>query len=253
MHVLLSFARQDKAKKYKESLKRVGGPGVEVLEAWSAEAPPAGGWAALVGRADGLVLSGGVDVEPARYGETLDPSAGVEVLEVRDAMEWELLATARDLRIPVLGICRGHQVVNAFLGGTLWQDLGTLGAGVRAAHRHDPDRRRELAHPVEAVPGEHPLQQLFSGASPFSVNSFHHQAVKAPGRGMVVAATGPGAVIEATALADPSWWVWSVQWHPEELVEAGDHPFNRTLFERFLDAAAAARSRQREGVEVPVR
>jgi putative glutamine amidotransferase len=252
MHVLLSFARQDKAKKYKDSLKGVGGPGVEVGEAWSAEAPPAGGWAALVGRADGLVLSGGVDVEPARYGETLDPSAGVDINFERDAMEWELLAAARDLRIPVLGICRGHQVVNAFLGGKLWQDLGALGAATREVHRCDPADRRRLAHPVESVPGDHPLQQLFFEHSPFLVNSFHHQAVQSPGRGMTVAALGPGGVIEATALSDPGWWVWSVQWHPEELVEAGDHPFNRTLFERFLDAAAA-RSRQREGMEVTLR
>ncbi|KAB2958477.1 MAG: gamma-glutamyl-gamma-aminobutyrate hydrolase family protein [Thermoanaerobaculia bacterium] len=252
MRILVSFAKPEKVRKYKDSIRGVGGPGVEVGEAWSAVAPPADGWGALAQGFDGLLLSGGVDVEPARYGETLDPAAGVEVLPVRDAMEWDLLAAARARRIPVLGICRGHQVVNAFLGGTLWQDLGALGAGVRAAHRHDPDRRRELAHSVEAVPGAHPLQALFSARAPFPVNSFHHQAVKSPGRGMVVAATGPGGVIEATGLADPDWWVWSVQWHPEELVEAGDHPFNRTLFEHFLEAAAT-RSRQREGVEVTLR
>lgn len=251
MHVLLSFAKQDKAKKYKDSLKGVGGPGVEVGEAWSAEAPPAGGWAALVGRADGLVLSGGVDVEPARYGERLEPSAGVEINLERDAMEWSLLEAARARRTPVLAICRGHQVVNAFLGGTLWQDLGAVGDETREIHRRDPADRRRLAHAVEAVPGDHPLQRLVSGPSPFLVNSFHHQAVKSPGRSMIVAARGPGGVIEATGLADPDWWVWSVQWHPEELVEAGDHPFNRTLFERFLEAAAA-RSQRREGAEVSV-
>lgn len=252
MRILLSFAKLDKAEKYKSSIRGVGGPGVEVGEAWSAVALPAVGWRALVENFDGLLLSGGVDVEPARYGEALDLAAGVDINFERDAMEWELLAAARERRIPVLGICRGHQVVNAFLGGTLFQDLGALGAGVREAHRHDPERRRELAHDVEAVPGEHPLQRLLAAHTPFAVNSFHHQAVKAIGRGMIVAATGPQGVVEATALADPSWWVWSVQWHPEELVEAGDHPFNRTLFEHFLEAAAA-RSRPREGVEVTLR
>lgn len=249
--ILVSFAKLEKAERYKSSIRGGGGSSVVVGEAWSAAAPPATGWGALVADADGLLLTGGVDVDPARYGEPIDPAAGVEVDSRRDAMEWSLLEAARARRIPVLAICRGHQVVNAFLGGTLWQDLGALGAESRAIHRRDSADRRRLAHAVEAVPGDHPLQQLFSEHSPFLVNSFHHQAVKSPGRAMVVSARGPGGVIEATGLADPDWWLWSVQWHPEELVEAGDHPFNRTLFERFL-GAAAARSRRREGAEVSV-
>jgi len=244
--VLVSFARQDKARKYKDSITGVGGESTAVVDACSASSPPAGGWRALVDGADGLLLTGGLDVEPWRYGEAPHATAGVETLPERDAMEWELLAAARAQRVPVLAICRGHQVVNAFLGGTLWQDLGEASATAKRAHDlRDGDRRR-LAHPIAVAPGSGRLRELLAATGPFAVNSLHHQAVKSPGRGMEVAAVGPGDVIEATGLADPDWWVWSVQWHPEELLEPGDHPFNRTLFEQFL---AAARARREGGVE----
>ncbi len=246
--IVVSFAKKQKAEKYKDSIRESASGRIEIGEAWSAVGPPAGGWCSLLADADGLLLTGGVDVEPARYGEALDSSAGLEVDQARDAMEWDLLAAARNRRVPVLGICRGHQVVNSFLGGSLHQDLGALGPEIRTAHDPDPENRRHLAHAMSASPGSLPLQRLLAGSGPALVNSLHHQAVRRPGGGMIVAGVGPGGVIEATEHEDPSWWVWTVQWHPEELIAGGDSPLHWTLFESFLAAAKVA-SRGHERLE----
>jgi putative glutamine amidotransferase len=247
--LLVSFAKPEKAAKYKTSLSEVGGPDLAIGEAWSTAPPPPDGWGALASSADGLLLTGGSDIDPSRYGEATHPEAGVEVVAARDEMEWQLLAAARARRVPVFAICRGHQVVNAFLGGKLWQDLGEASAEAGSAHDHRTGERRRLVHPVAPGPAPGSLRDLLAAAGPLQVNSLHHQAVKTPGRGLAVAAMGPAGVIEATEMVDPDWWVWSVQWHPEELLEPGDHPLNRRLFERFLEAAAA-RARRRGSAEV---
>jgi putative glutamine amidotransferase len=234
VRVVVSYSKPEKARKYKDTLKGIEGGGFEIVDADSNAPASTANWRELQRRADGLLLTGGPDVEPTRYGETVDPAAGVESIPERDAMEWELLRVARDERQPVLAICRGHQLANAFLGGKLWQDLGALGAEVR--HRHDPDEtnRRLLAHDLEVDPVASPLGELFERCAPIRVNSLHHQAVRVAGEGMRIVARSPDGVVEATDFAGRDWWLWSVQWHPEELVGAEDHPLHRALFERFL-------------------
>lgn len=241
MKIVVSFARLHKAETYKRALKGVDGFDVEVLDAHSAAAPPPAGWGELISASNGLLLTGGADVEPSRYGEAEDPTAGVYTTPERDAMEWELLAAARAARLPVFAICRGHQVVNAFLGGTLWQDLGQLGA--ESKHAHDPDEsdRRRLAHGLDVRIDSLPFNEHLRAFAPFEVNSLHHQAVRDLAAGLDVAATSPDGVIEAMALRDPSWWLWSVQWHPEELTEPYDPPVHRELFREFLVACKEAR------------
>ena len=236
MRVVVSYSKPHKAEKYKDSLKGVEGFGLEIVDAHSAAAAPPGGWRELMESSAGLLLTGGSDVEPARYDEALDPAAGVYTTPERDAMEWELLATAREASRPVLAICRGHQLVNVFLGGTLWQDLGTISSEVK--RRHDPDEsdRRRLVHGLDVGPSSDPLNELLGACAPFEVNSLHHQAVRELGKDLQVVATSPDGVIEAMAWSDPSWWLWSVQWHPEELTEPGDHPVHSELFRRFLAA-----------------
>lgn len=241
MRIVVSFARLPKAETYKRAVKRVDGFDVEIVDAHSAAAPPPGGWRELIGSADGLLLTGGADVEPRRYGEVEDPTAGVYTTPGRDAMEWELLAAARAARRPVLAVCRGHQVVNAFLGGTLWQDLGQLGGDVKRGHDPDESDRRRLAHGLDVGPGTDPLSELLRGHAPFAVNSLHHQAVRDLAAGLEVVATSPDGVVEAMALRDPSWWLWAVQWHPEELTEPGDHPVHGELFRSFLKACEETR------------
>jgi putative glutamine amidotransferase len=238
--IVVSYSRPEKAEKYKAALGIVGGTGVELADAWSG-APRSTPWREALGGADGLLLTGGPDVEPARYGEALDPAAGVDVLPERDAMEWQLLEAARETKLPVLAICRGHQVAHAFLGGRLWQDLGALGPETRRRHDPDRDHRSLLAHGVVTAVAASPLAELLTGTTPLSVNSLHHQAVREPGRGLRVTARSEDGVVEASEGSDPSWWIWTVQWHPEELLGPDHDPRHRALFERFLRAARGDR------------
>lgn len=246
--IVVSYAKRHKAERYKDALKGIGGPDAEIVDACSRSAPPRD-WAALIADADGLLLTGGGDVEPRRYGETEHPEARVETDPERDAMEWSLLDAARAHRLPVFGICRGHQVINAFLGGTLWQDLGEAGPRTSLLHADpnadsdEPEVRRALLHEIEVTKSDHPLGRLLDASRP-RVNSLHHQAVREPAADVTIVARGPEGIAEAMVVKDPGWWVWSVQWHPEELVEPGDALAHRTLFESFLESARIAAERR---------
>lgn len=149
---------------------------------------------------DALLLLGGSDVHPARYGEPVRHATGCD--PHRDAVEWELLRRAERLGVPVLGICRGSQIMAAFRGGRLAQDTAA-----------DLGCRHPGTHRLAAVaPG---LRQRMPGVV---VNSMHHQAVLAPGRGLRVLACAPDGVVEA--IGGGRWL--GVQWHPEVL--AADDP-----------------------------
>ncbi|MGW6293652.1 gamma-glutamyl-gamma-aminobutyrate hydrolase family protein [Streptomyces sp. NPDC055058] len=156
--------------------------------------------AATVARVDGLVVAGGPDVEPVHYGAAPDPRTGPPA-RARDAWELALIRAALDLRIPLLGICRGMQLLNVALGGTLVQHIdGHAGApGVFSSH------------PVTPVPGTR-----YAGLVPeeSSVPAFHHQAVARLGRGLIPSAHAADGTVEAVELPAPDW-VLGVQWHPE--------------------------------------
>jgi putative glutamine amidotransferase len=184
----------------------------------------------LLGRLDGLLLSGGSDLDPARYGET--PHATVAgVSEVRDAFELALSreALARDL--PLLAICRGHQVLNVAMGGTLVQDIPSQLGG---ALDHDPKTERWTpAHDVRILPGTR-LREIL-GRDRVAVNSFHHQSIKTPGQGLVVSACAVGDdVIEGVELPTRRL-VLGVQWHPEAFWDQPQH--FQPLFAALVDAS----------------
>jgi putative glutamine amidotransferase len=240
VRVVVSYSKPEKAVKYKQALATIGAGDVEIVDAFSGAATDSDRSAPLCD-ADALLLTGGPDVEPERYGERVEPTAGVDSLPERDAMEWALLGAARERRLPVLAICRGHQVVHVCLGGRLWQDLGTLGAEVRRRHDPDPRNRSLLAHALAPTPDGTPLAELLRGAGTLAVNSLHHQAVRSPGNGLRVVARSEDGVVEASEGSDPAWWLWTVQWHPEELLGPGHHPVHRALFASFLAAARGAR------------
>ncbi|MGH7483271.1 MAG: gamma-glutamyl-gamma-aminobutyrate hydrolase family protein [Longimicrobiales bacterium] len=183
----------------------------------------------------GLVLSGGEDVDPARYGEDPLPELG-RVNPQRDAMEFEALEVALEMELPVLGICRGAQVLNVYRGGTLYQDLEAQRPDeLQFSHRQEEWFGRTHSVSVER---DTKLGQIL-GTTELMTNSFHHQAVKDVGTGLVVSARTENGLVEA--LEDPSrGWVIGVQWHPERHeAEAPNTDPDRRLLAAFRDAAVA--------------
>ena len=171
----------------------------------------------------GLVLTGGEDVAPDRYGATPHPRLG-DVDPGRDAAELALIAAARARRVPILAICRGIQILNVALGGTLYQDLDSERPGP-VPHSDETAR-----HAVRVEAGS--LLERTLGTRSASVNSRHHQAIRDLAPGLKAVAWADDGVIEAAEPADTTApWMVAVQWHPEDLTE-------RALFEGFAQAVA---------------
>lgn len=188
--------------------------GTEALDATAAQARR------IVGSLDGLVLAGGPDVEPVRYGAAPEPDCGPPD-RVRDAWELALARAALELHVPLLGICRGMQLLNVLLGGTLVQHMdGHSGApGVFAAHAVRPVAGTLLG---EVLP------------EPVSVPTYHHQAVARTGHGLVACAYAEDGTVEALELpVGEHPFVLGVQWHPE----AGD---DLRVMSALVEAARAA-------------
>jgi putative glutamine amidotransferase len=184
-------------------------------------------------RLDGLLLPGGVDMDPRSYGETPHPSLG-RIDPARDRVELQLTRWAIEDQKPVLGLCRGIQVINVALGGTLYQDLKSELPGA-VKHDYFPTQgfeRDHLAHEVTLSPGSRLLATLESPR--IKVNSMHHQGLKQMGRGLTPAATAPDGLIEGVEGASSHFLV-GVQWHPE-VFEMTD-PHTRHLFREFIAAA----------------
>lgn len=188
---------------------------------------------------DGLLLTGGEDVEPARYGEPVrHPS--VESVPERDALEFGLLDRALADGLPVFAICRGIQVLNVALGGSLHQNLPTeRGTEVRhdQSKAEPPVPRVQPSHAVTVLPGSFLADLVGEGELP--VNSMHHQGIKGLAPRLFPVAYAADGVIEAVEANDPapSTFLVGVQWHPEELALGGDQA-SRRLFEAFVTAAA---------------
>ena len=183
---------------------------------------------ALLGRLDGLLLTGGDDIDPALYGEEKLPQCG-DIAAARDKMELPLCRMALQQGLPMLCICRGIQVLNVALGGSLYQDIPSQ---VPEAIKHPRfDTPRDPVHPVTAAPGS--LLEKITGQTSLSVNSRHHQAIKRLGDGLVCAATAPDGIMEAVELPGKKF-VLGVQWHPESLSDR--YPDAQALFNAFTEA-----------------
>ena len=185
-------------------------------------------------RIDGLLLSGGSDLHPSYYGEEPTPELGVTLPE-RDAFEMDLLKEALELNVPVFGICRGLQVLNVALGGTLHQDLPSqLGADVSIAHRQQTPKW-QWTHEVGAEKGSG-VAEIMENTN-LRVNSYHHQAVKELAEPLVATAWAADGVVEAVESPDLSErWIVGVQWHAEAMRDA-EGPEHRNLFNALVAAA----------------
>ena len=225
---LIAISACRKIEDYKQSILHVGGD-VRVVDSSMRLDDALGG-------VDGLLLTGGDDVAPSRYGEAAHATV-VEAEAGRDEFEIDLIAAARKRSLPILAICRGIQVLNVASGGTLVQDIPSQ---IHGALPHSlpapPHEAYELAHEVwldKDTLLTRLMRERLSDADSCEVNSRHHQAVKDLAGGLRVSATAPDGVIEA--IEDPEMrFCLGVQWHPENFWRTGEF---RPLFEGFLEAA----------------
>jgi putative glutamine amidotransferase len=211
---------------YVESVRRAGGDPRALSHA--ADPPEA-----AVRACEGLLLTGGVDLDPALYGEPRHVTV-TEVDAARDEYEIALVRAAVAADLPILAICRGLQLMNVAMGGSLIQDVPSQ-VGTAVAHQV-PDPKDAIAHDVSVAPGSR-LAALM-GASVvggrLAVNSRHHQAAGRVADGFVVTSTAPDGVVEALELPRARFCV-AVQWHPENFVESG------TFLPLFAGLVSAAR------------
>ena len=194
---------------------------------------------AVIGSLDGLLLSGGSDLDPGFYGEEPGPELGPTIPE-RDAFEVALAELALRRGIPVFGICRGLQVINVVLGGTLYQDIPSQLGRDALKHRQDTPKWQPT-HEVEVRDGSY-LAEV-AGRGVVKVNSYHHQGIKDLADGLAVAARSSDGVVEAIEGGDLSErWLLGVQWHAEAMRGAGRE--QRSLFEAHVSAAEHHARRQ---------
>jgi putative glutamine amidotransferase len=229
---LIGITTCRKLEDYKQAVLHVGSE-FRLLE------PSMGVGEALAGL-DGLLLTGGEDVDPARYGEAAHPKV-VDVERNRDDFEIGLVHEARARALPLLAICRGIQLLNVAYGGSLVQDIPSQVPGAIDHHLSVPPHQPfDLAHEIW-IDKDTLLAQLMNdrlnGADTCDVNSRHHQALKQVATGLRVSATAPDGVIEA--IEDPAAkFCVGVQWHPENFWRTGEF---RALFEGFVEASARDR------------
>jgi putative glutamine amidotransferase len=229
---LIAIGQNRKMEDYLESVRRAGGEAVEVVV--GGEAPER-----ILARVDGLMLTGGGDVDPQLYGE--EPhNTFLAAEDGRDSFEIALARAAVAKGIPLLAICRGMQVLNVAMGGTLFQDIPSQVTG--ALEHSVPLPRAGGAHEVWVSQGSKLATLLadhMEDGETCHVNSRHHQAVKQAAKGFEVTATSPDGVIEAMEKPDAPFCV-AVQWHPENFWRTGEF---RELFEGLVQAATTAKKR----------
>lgn len=209
----------------------------------------------IADKAQGFLIPGGIDIYPKRYGvaEIHKKSGGLSFEKTdtlsnkenssgfsneRDELEISLAHIFIEKKKPILGICRGSQIINVAMGGTLYQDIQSE---THTAFHHEYDGKTPLeeyftrdAHDV--IFSENTLLTSIFPEQKGVINSLHHQAIKDVGSGLHVAARSTDGIIEAIESEDmTSQWILGVQWHPEMIIEK--HPENKLLFEKFIEAA----------------
>ena len=181
----------------------------------------------MLARFDGLMLPGGGDVNPSRYGQSTAPET-YGVIALRDEFEFALCLAALELAMPLLAICRGTQVLNVALGGSLHQHISDDLPG----HGKPGVEGGQNAHAVSVEPDSRLAQAL--GVTSATCSCHHHQSVDVLGNGLRVSARDGDGTVEAIELDGPAW-VTGVQWHPEDT--AATDPVQQSLFDEFVAIA----------------
>jgi len=183
---------------------------------------------------EGVLLSGGADVHPRYYGETIDQSVQetLSIDDARDTMELPIARAALEADLPILCICRGVQLINVAAGGTLWQDLSLATVDPVAHMQEGRLETWQVAHDVAVDRGTRLAEVMGPGA--VGVNTYHHQAVKEAAPGFRIAARAADGTVEAIE-SERHRCIIGVQWHPERMVS--HHPRHLRLFARLVDAA----------------
>ena len=191
----------------------------------------------LIRRFDGLILTGGTDIEPSLYGQKRTAPL-MEPDRSRDEYEISLAQSTFEMDIPVLGICRGIQIINVALGGTLWQDIATQVAKSFSHSGFPEDLDAFKNHPVRLAK-DSKLSEAFNGSREINVNSAHHQAVQDLGSNLQATAYAPDGLIEAIESIAHEWVV-GVQWHPERQEKFDTN--REAIFNAFVAATSKKRN-----------
>lgn len=212
-----------------ESWLRSGDPDITIINLY--EEPHL---ESALARCDGILLTGGDDINPAIYGHAEYLPLCGELDDRRDTLEKELIERAEENQLPMFAICRGVQVLNAVKGGTLFADIYSQN-NITAVHTKDKESKVDARHPVDVEQGT--LLQKMTKAMHGIINSAHHQAVADVAPDLQIAARAPDGTIEALEWKDPSGkpFLMAVQWHPERMEQSGESaPFSRNLLNHFL-------------------
>jgi putative glutamine amidotransferase len=189
----------------------------------------------VVGELDGVLFAGGEDVDPELYGER-KKYGNVQINRKRDDFELDLLDQTMDRLLPILGICRGTQVINVKFGGTLYQDLKS---DMDIEHKQEGNRS-DTTHQVTVTEPDSQLRGSVEGSC--RVNSLHHQAIRRLGHGLKATAySSDDGLVEAVEAPGDYPFLLAVQWHPEEIA---DHAEQRKIFESFLSKCREVRERR---------
>ncbi|MEI9808751.1 MAG: gamma-glutamyl-gamma-aminobutyrate hydrolase family protein [Bacteroidota bacterium] len=188
---------------------------------------------------DAFVLSGGTDIHPKYYKSKkfAYPNAPFRFEEKRDEFEIAIFKSAQKNGIPVLGVCRGFQLINCILGGKMKQDLGD---GLNKIHKAEVKNQiqKDKAHGISIEPGT--FMERICGGDRFVVNSAHHQAVKKTGKGLKVNCIADDGTIEGVEWADPSGkpFLLAIQWHPERMFKfhLENSPVSKAIRDNFIEA-----------------
>jgi putative glutamine amidotransferase len=222
-----SFTRYAAATTYTEAVEAAGGVPLVIP-------PQVGNIEEILSVVDGLLLSGGGDIDPERYGDTEVHDRTYGIHELRDELELALVREAVERDIPLLCICRGIQILNVALGGTLIQDVpDQYSTQVEHAQQNAGITKEDPSHIVNATPGS--LLERTYGSSTIEVNSFHHQAIKDLAPDLEINGVAADEIVESVHRPGNAW-ILGVQWHPEMMFRA--HPEHLKPFEALVEQSS---------------